>query len=125
MGMQGCPNDAGAIRARKGFHVIDLLRGDRPKHRFNTSGRKDHNKADDRIGQIAPGMGNALANADRSTSWEVLRLASNSYLKRAFNNDEVFLFMVMGVERHAYSWRRFDFQSQIRAAGVAGGSLDL
>jgi len=45
------------MQACKGFYVIDLFRCDSAKHPFNVSGREDHNKADHRVGWIAPGMG--------------------------------------------------------------------
>jgi hypothetical protein len=48
--MQGRADNAGAVRACKGYDVIDLLRGDRSKHLLNASGREDHNKADERVG---------------------------------------------------------------------------
>ena len=70
-------------------------------------------------------MGDALADGDRSASWEVLRLVPNGYLSRALNNDEVLLFVVMGVKGYADSGGRFEFEHEIRAARVTGGSLDL
>jgi hypothetical protein len=70
-------------------------------------------------------MGSAFADGDGMTRWKVLRLVPNGYLKRAFNNDEVFRFIVMGVAGYAYLWVRFDFENQICAARVAGGSSDL
>ena len=45
--MQGRPNNAGPVRVREVFYVrvIDLFRGDRPKHLLNMSWREDYNKA--------------------------------------------------------------------------------
>jgi len=50
--MQGRADNAGAIRACKGYDIIDLLRGNRSKHLLNASGREDHNK---------PAFGSAVA----------------------------------------------------------------
>src|SRR3981189_573456 len=52
-------------------------------------------------------------------------LSPNGYLSLALNNDEVLLFVVMGVKGYADSGGRFEFEHEIRAARVTGGSLDL
>ena len=43
--MYGRANNVGAVRACKGFYVIDLLRCDRSEQPLNASGREDHNEA--------------------------------------------------------------------------------
>ena len=42
--MQGRADNAGAVRACKGYDITDFLRGNRSKHLLNASGREDHNK---------------------------------------------------------------------------------
>src|ERR1700742_543925 len=70
-------------------------------------------------------MRNALADGNRRTRWKVLHHAADSDLHGAFNDDEVLLFIVMGVERYPHARGRLDFENQIRTACIGGGGLDL
>ena len=95
---------------RKGHDVNITPLGNQSEYFFAASGRRNHHHAERRIGKIAPGMGDALAEGDSCARCGVKGFVAARDVCRAFQNNEMLVLILMNVRRRAVTRVRDDLK---------------
>jgi hypothetical protein len=109
---------------RKGHDVDITPLGNQSEYFFDASGRSNHYHAERRIGKIAPGMGDALAEGDSRTRCGVKGIVAARDACRTFQSNEMLTLILMNVRGRAVTSVRDDLNDRICAVRVCGGYTD-
>ena len=82
--------------------------GNQSEYCFAASGRSNHHHAERRIGEVAPGVGDTLAEGDSCPDCGVKGFVAIDDARRAFQNDEMLVFILMNVNGGAVTRVRDD-----------------
>jgi len=125
LGGQRWPEIPNTEFLRKGHDVTNITPlGYESEYFFATSRRNNHHHAKRRIGRIAPGMGDALAEGDGCACGGVKGLVAARDACRAFQSNEMLVLILMNVDGRAVTRVRDDLNDGICAVRVRGGYTD-